>query len=55
MAWEVFGAAEPEGLREHLVIDGCTSKGSLFGGAERHDAVVEVRDENVAALILHAS
>ena len=48
------GVAEDEFVAEHLVVDRGFGEGLLFDGAEGDDAVVEVRDENVAVGVLHA-
>jgi hypothetical protein len=48
------GVAEDELLTEHLVVDGGFGESFLLDGSEGDDAVVEVRDENVAVSVLHA-
>ncbi len=48
------GVAEGEFLAEHVVVDGGGGEGLLFDGAKGSDAVVEMRDEDVAVGVLHA-
>ena len=48
------GVAEGEFVAEDLVVDGGVGEGFFSDGAERNDAVVEVRDEDVAVGVFHA-
>ena len=48
------GVSQPERVHEHGVVDGSAGKRCLLRRGERSDAVVEMRNENVAVFVFHA-